>query len=249
VTVDLTSSSPQGAAGEKDVAVRIESATGTSGDDVFVGNGEDNDFLGGAGSDQMTGGEGDDRLWGEDRAGPDTLNAGRGADTVIAEAGGTANGDDGADTLEVTNAQADAGAGDDTIEAFGGDIACGGGRDSVTITKKGSRPSLGADCEQAALGRENDLFISLPLQRQPDGILTALYCVDQEDGPTQDVELCKNEITVSLGGTVLASARYNLGESQKQVKLPYREGAQAALGETPKRVRVSIAGWAFDTVL
>jgi hypothetical protein len=250
VRVDLTSTSPQGVAGEKDVVANVESAIGTSGDDVLIGNADDNNFQGGAGSDTMTGGEGGDRLWGEDKTDPDTLNAGKGADIVIAEAGGTANAGDGADTLEVTDAQADAGAGDDSIYAFGGDIACGSGRDSVSIVKKGSPPGLSADCDEARLGRDNDLSIALPLQRQSDGLLTTLDCADQEvDGPTRDVGLCTNEMTVALGDTVVAGATYRLGENAEAVKLPYREGGQAALGESPQRVRLSVEGWAFDTVL
>ena len=109
----------------------IENISGSSHDDVFIGNASANVLDGGAGNDVLRGEGGDDTLLGGD--GNDTLNGGEGNDTLSGGPGDdTLSGGPGDDTLS-------GGPGDDTlVGGLGNDKLDGGdGSDTVDYSQDG----------------------------------------------------------------------------------------------------------------
>jgi len=110
VTVNLADDGPDGALGEGDAVIGVESAVGGEGDDRLVGDDKRNNLTGGGGDDvlvgkasngdqglgeRLEGGAGDDRLFGGDDidflvggAGTDRLACGGAVDLVLNPEGG-----------------------------------------------------------------------------------------------------------------------------------------------------------------
>ena len=93
LTIDLAAGSAKSAQTGKDALFGIENATGGSGDDILIGDGESNILAGGVGDDTLDGGVGNDVLDGG--KGDDTFKVSDGQDIIIA--GG------GADVLEINS--------------------------------------------------------------------------------------------------------------------------------------------------
>ena len=116
VTLDLRAGEFSTFGAYEDVAiaygVRIENATGGSGDDTLVGNGATNVLNGKGGADTIKGGRGGDELYGG--ASSDTLKGGGGKDTLKGGSGG--------DTLAGGGSKDDVygGGGRDTLEGGSG---------------------------------------------------------------------------------------------------------------------------------
>jgi hypothetical protein len=250
ISVDLRRRSPQGSAGENDAFTSVEGVVGTRGDDSLLGNDAENDLQGIGGHDVIEGYGRDDRVWGaggkKTDTVPDAISGGPGGDVVLSEGGGTATGGPGDDQLEGSGTL-DGGAGDDAIEPTGGRAECGDGDDGVSIDNVSS-PVLVA-CESVDLGRDNELFMTLPLERGENEVVARdLHC-DQEDGPTRDAALCKNELRVALGDQLLAKGTYDANDDSVTLHMPYEPGAKDALGTDPKQVRVTVGKFSFEIAL
>jgi Ca2+-binding RTX toxin-like protein len=122
VTVNLSASGADGAAGENDNNVQIEQVTGGNGNDVIAGDDNVNILSGGPGNDTLDGRGSDDQIFGGD--GNDTLVGGSGNDTLSGDAGDdNLQGGDGTDGLNGGdgNDQLDGGAGSDVLAGGAGD--------------------------------------------------------------------------------------------------------------------------------
>ncbi|MEA2274996.1 MAG: hypothetical protein QOI98_3704 [Solirubrobacteraceae bacterium] len=249
ISIDLRRSSPQGSAGEKDVFHSVESAVGTVRDDKLLGNAAENDLQGIGGRDVIEGYGRDDRVWSaggkrKDTA-PDTMSGGAGADIVLSEGGGTAAGGPGDDEFQGSGTL-DGGQGDDVFEPTGGQVECGAGDDGVSIGNV--TPPVLVDCESVRLGRNQELSISLPLQRADDAIVASGLNCDQEDGPTPDGKLCNSELTVALGDELLAKGTLD-ANNRTTLRMAYEQGAKEALGADPKQVRAAVGKYSFYSFL
>ena len=132
VTIDLDTGRGLGGHAEGDFLEKIEFVTGSSFDDVILGDRHDNTIEGGAGDDAITGGAGIDLLDGGD--GNDTLSGDAGIDVLL--------GGDGDDTL-------DGGLGFDALTG-------GAGRDTFVFT-----PGTGTDVDGIADFRIGEDVIDL----------------------------------------------------------------------------------------
>ncbi len=87
VRVSLADPSINTGEAKGDTFVSVENLTGSSFNDVLIGNGEKNTLYGGNGDDLLIGGAGDDTLWGG-FFGNDILRGGSGADTLMGSTDG-----------------------------------------------------------------------------------------------------------------------------------------------------------------
>ena len=132
VTIDLDTGRGLGGHAEGDFLEKIEFVTGSTFDDVILGDRRDNTIEGGAGNDAITGGDGIDLLDGGD--GNDTLSGDAGIDVLLG------------------------GEGDDTLDGgLGFDALTGGaGRDTFVFT-----PGTGTDVDGIADFRIGEDVIDL----------------------------------------------------------------------------------------
>ena len=150
VTINIDATLTSGESGEKvSIAIDVENATGGQGGNVITGSAADNVLIGGASDDTISGLAGNDTIIG--LAGNDTLSGGDGDDTF----------DEGALTVDSTNATASSGAnGHDHIDG-------GNGSDTVDYSSRTNsvRIDLGGvltsgELVSATLGDEGDVILT-----------------------------------------------------------------------------------------
>jgi Ca2+-binding RTX toxin-like protein len=178
VNVTLDGVANDGAPGENDTLIAVESVIGGSGNDTLVGDasinglagrggvntiigGSGNDILSGFGTDLLDGGDGADLLE-EGGPGADHVNGASGADTIFANSpGSTLEGGTGNDSIQGLGAGSviDGGDGDDGISTAvvvpqagllpsAQTVVCGAGNDSVTAD---SLDTVSPDCEHVTI--------------------------------------------------------------------------------------------------